>query len=199
MVKIGREEKMAHSDLRRQQILDAACTCVRAAGFHGASMAKIATKSGLSVGQIYRYFENKNAIMAAVVDHNVARLGETFAQCREQAGSSPEALTMLLTDVLERSFNRDHTALVLEMLAEGARSPNIAAILRSSDARERRSSDAVWQLEHQTHWSQQEFQARVEVLRIVFNGLLVRGRLNPNTDRAALIRVLEPAIRALIT
>ncbi len=44
---------------RRQQILDAACDQVRQSGFHGASMADIARAAGLSVGQIYRYFENK--------------------------------------------------------------------------------------------------------------------------------------------
>ena len=43
-------------EARRQQILDAACDCVRQAGFHGASMAEIAKASGLSVGLIYRYF-----------------------------------------------------------------------------------------------------------------------------------------------
>ena len=46
-------------EARREQILDAACDCVRRAGFHGASMAEIAQAAGVSVGQIYRYFENK--------------------------------------------------------------------------------------------------------------------------------------------
>ena len=191
--------KGALSDLRRQQILDATSACVCAAGFHSASMAEIAKASGLSVGQIYRHFENKNAIIAAVVDQNLARLRDTFAQRREQTDSLTEALTTLLSEVLERSFNRDHTALALEMLAESARNPNIAAILQASDAQERRSSDAVLQLARKPHWSQEEFEARVEVLRIFFDGLLIRGLLDPNVNRAALIGVLAPAIRALMT
>ena len=52
----------SNGEARRQQIVDAASTCARRAGFHGASMAEIAHAAGLSVGQIYRYFENKEAI-----------------------------------------------------------------------------------------------------------------------------------------
>ena len=198
MTKIRREQKGGLSELRRQQILDATRACVSAAGFYGASMAEIAKASGLSVGQIYRYFENKDAIIAAVVDQNLAQLRETFSSRREQADSWVQALTMLLPDALERSFSRDHTALALEMLAEGARNPNIAVILQTSDARERRSNAAVLQQIRKPHWSQQEFEARIEVLRMLFNGLLIRGFLDPSTDRAALIGASERTIRALI-
>jgi len=67
-------------EARRQQILDAACDCVRQAGFHGASMAEIAKAAGLSVGQIYRYFENKEAIIAAIVAQDLAEMREKFAE-----------------------------------------------------------------------------------------------------------------------
>lgn len=53
--------KRTDAETRRQQIVDAASACARRSGFHGASMAEIAQTAGLSVGQIYRYFENKEA------------------------------------------------------------------------------------------------------------------------------------------
>ena len=41
--------------------------CFRASGFHAASMSQIASEAGLSVGQIYRYFSNKDAIIEEMI------------------------------------------------------------------------------------------------------------------------------------
>jgi AcrR family transcriptional regulator len=58
-----------------------------AVGFHGASMADIAKAAGLSVGQIYRYFENKEAIIAAIVAQDLAEMREKFAEMESQPGT----------------------------------------------------------------------------------------------------------------
>src|ERR1700733_12776427 len=65
---------------RRRQMLAAPSSCARRAGFHGASMAEIAQAANLSVGQIYRYFENKEAIIAAIVAQDHAAMREKFAR-----------------------------------------------------------------------------------------------------------------------
>jgi AcrR family transcriptional regulator len=57
------DSKQAKVQARRDQIVDAAKLCFRQHGFHAASMAEIAHASQLSVGQIYRYFDNKDAII----------------------------------------------------------------------------------------------------------------------------------------
>src|ERR1700751_4700643 len=82
-------------EARRQQILDAACECVRKAGFHGASMAEIAQAAGLSVGQIYRYFENKEAIIAAIVAQDLAAIREKFAELESSGQPLTEAVIAL--------------------------------------------------------------------------------------------------------
>ena len=51
---------------RRSQILDAALVCFAKHGFHQASMHDISAEAGISVGLIYRYFENKEAVIAAI-------------------------------------------------------------------------------------------------------------------------------------
>ena len=56
---------------RRDQVLTAAAARFQDRGFHGASMSEIAVASGMSVGHIYHYFQNKEAIIEAIVERNL--------------------------------------------------------------------------------------------------------------------------------
>src|SRR5688572_30249742 len=60
------------AERRRAQVLEAAAVCFNREGFHGASMASIADEAQISVGQIYRYFANKEAVIEALVEVSMA-------------------------------------------------------------------------------------------------------------------------------
>jgi AcrR family transcriptional regulator len=51
---------------RRQTILDAAAALFAQRGFSGTSMADIVAASGVATGTVYRYFDNKDAVVMAV-------------------------------------------------------------------------------------------------------------------------------------
>lgn len=51
---------------KREQIIEAALELVAEQGFHGAPMAMIAGKAGVGAGTIYRYFENKDALIFGI-------------------------------------------------------------------------------------------------------------------------------------
>ena len=55
---------------RRSQILEAALVCFAKRGFHQTSMHDISGEAGISVGLIYRYFENKEAVISAMADRH---------------------------------------------------------------------------------------------------------------------------------
>lgn len=61
---------------RRTQILDAATRVFALKGFHRATVKEIAREAGLADGTIYLYFENKNALMLALLD----RMNESDAR-----------------------------------------------------------------------------------------------------------------------
>jgi len=51
---------------KRDEIVQAALVLIAEHGFHGAPMAMIAERAGVGAGTIYRYFENKDQLIAAL-------------------------------------------------------------------------------------------------------------------------------------
>ncbi len=59
---------------RKREILEAAACAFREQGFHRAGMRDIAAALGMTVGNLYYYFENKQALLAFCQEDTVARL-----------------------------------------------------------------------------------------------------------------------------
>ena len=90
---------------RPTQILDAAVACFAKRGFHQASMHDISAEAGISVGLIYRYFQNKEAVIAAMADRHKKEISEIL----DRAGQAPtllESLEILVHGALCREANR---------------------------------------------------------------------------------------------
>src|ERR1700732_2250207 len=81
---------------RRTQILDAAVVCFAKRGFHQASMHDISAEAGISVGLIYRYFQNKEAVISAMADRHQKEIHEMLERAR-QAPTLFESLEILFT------------------------------------------------------------------------------------------------------
>lgn len=64
---------MARQD-KRDCIILAAMTLIAEQGFHGASMSMIAEKAGVGIGTIYRYFENRDALIRTMYKEKEERL-----------------------------------------------------------------------------------------------------------------------------
>src|SRR5207237_9723849 len=81
---------------RQTQILDAALICFAKRGFHQASMHDISGEAGISVGLIYRYFENKEAVISAMADRHKKEIYDMLERAR-QAATLLESLEILFT------------------------------------------------------------------------------------------------------
>src|ERR1700739_1869281 len=79
---------------RPAQILDAAVACFAKRGFHQASMHDISAEAGISVGLIYRYFQNKEAVISAMADRHKKQIHDILERAR-QASSLRESLETL--------------------------------------------------------------------------------------------------------
>src|SRR2546430_6635164 len=67
---------------RPAQILDAALVCFAQRGFHQTSMHDISAEAGISVGLIYRYFANKEAVISAHAHRHKNENQEGFGSAR---------------------------------------------------------------------------------------------------------------------
>src|SRR6476469_7117941 len=112
---------------RRCQILDAALICFAKRGFHPTSMHDISAEAGISVGLIYRYFENKEAVIGAMADRHKHQIQELLAQAA-QAPSLLESLEILFTaHCCEEP--KLQSAFVVDLYSEAARNPEIAGLV----------------------------------------------------------------------
>ena len=114
---------------RRSQILDASLVCFAKRGFHQASMHDISAEAGISVGLIYRYFENKEAVISAMADRHKKEIGEVLERAR-QAPTLLESLEILFTAHCCENEPRVISAFVVDLYAEASRNPRVADLVR---------------------------------------------------------------------
>jgi TetR/AcrR family transcriptional regulator, repressor for uid operon len=114
---------------RRTQILDAALVCFAKRGFHQASMHDIAAEARISVGLIYRYFENKEAVISAMADRHKKEISEVLQRAR-QAPTLLESVEILFTAHCCENEPRVISAFVVDLYAEASRNPRVADLVR---------------------------------------------------------------------
>ncbi|WP_158285677.1 TetR/AcrR family transcriptional regulator [Pseudohoeflea suaedae] len=100
-------------------------------GFDGASMQDLAQGAQMSVGNFYRYFPSKNAIIQAMIQFDMNCLDAEFAEI-ETAENPREVFLAKLSDRIENLSNEE-AALWTEMQAASFRVPEIAAVKRTME------------------------------------------------------------------
>src|SRR5215475_3901720 len=114
---------------RPSQILDAALSCFAKRGFHQTSMHDISAEAGISVGLIYRYFENKEAVISAMADRHKKEISEVLERAR-QAPTLLESLEILFTAHCCEDAPQVVSAFVVDLYAEASRNPHVADLVR---------------------------------------------------------------------
>ena len=120
---------MDSSSDRRTQILDAALVCFAKRGFHQASMHDISAEAGISVGLIYRYFENKDAVISAMADRHKKEIHEVLERA-QQAPTLLESLEILFTAHCCEDAPQVVSAFVVDLYAEASRNQRVADLVR---------------------------------------------------------------------
>src|ERR1700720_2467134 len=113
---------------RRSQILDAAVVCFAKHGFHQASMHDISTEAGISVGLIYRYFQNKEAVISAMADRHKKEIHEILERARQASGLL-ESLGVLFTAHCGAAEPQAVSAFVVDLFAEASRNTHVAELV----------------------------------------------------------------------
>lgn len=59
---------------KRRRIIETATMEFARKGYHDASVSNIASKSGISVGSVYKYFDSKLDLFLTIVHHSISRM-----------------------------------------------------------------------------------------------------------------------------
>lgn len=102
-------------------------------GFDGASMQDLARAASMSVGNFYRYFPSKNAIVAALVERDMRDLQESFEMIC-QSEDPAEALVAAFDQRIGSEVEHGDCALWTEIDAAANRKPEIAEMVRRLEA-----------------------------------------------------------------
>ena len=92
-------------------------------------MHDISAEAGISVGLIYRYFENKDAVISAMADRHKKEIHEVLERA-QQAPTLLESLEILFTAHCCENEPRVISAFVVDLYAEASRNPHVADLVR---------------------------------------------------------------------
>ncbi|EPK4108062.1 TetR/AcrR family transcriptional regulator [Klebsiella pneumoniae] len=165
---------------RRAEIVVAAQKCFAEKGLHGASVADIAREAGLSVGQLYRIFASKEAIVSEIVN---ARVGEMIDENHNLARKAAVLAGRIPTSAATKSDNY----LLMEINAEASRNPRLREILMQADRRLKEEGGRLSQRYH-PGLSDARRNAASELIAVLTEGAAYRCELSASTpvDKADL-------------
>jgi AcrR family transcriptional regulator len=114
------------SELRKEQILEAAMVVFARLGFHKARMDDIVQEAGLSKGAVYWYFKSKDEIITTILNRFMERELEDFRQIGQIDGPIPIRLTIMMkTMAKEIEEISDLMPIIYEFYAVAAREETI--------------------------------------------------------------------------
>jgi AcrR family transcriptional regulator len=119
-------------DQRSAEILDRVRYAFAEKGFDGTSMQDLARAAGISVGNFYRYFPSKAAIVEALIARDLQEIEAEFGSV--SASADPKAA---LRDAILRHMNGDYCEgqMMAEISAAALRKPEVGAIVALMEAR----------------------------------------------------------------
>ena len=200
-VTIAPPSDASRAETRRAQIRAAAEHCFRQHGFHGTSIAQISKAAGMSTGHIYHYFENKEAIISDIVAQDLDRLLTLTAELRA-ASDVKSAMVERAIEGVQDNLDPGTAGLQLEIVAEAARNPRVAHIVRTADRQCRNSLKETLRTLRQGAGHQDSEMAlagMTEALAAMFEGLKIRSIRNPDLDQDAVVQTFRRMIHNLLT
>jgi AcrR family transcriptional regulator len=184
--------------LRRLQILDAARGAFRSHGFHAASMAVVAAGAKMSVGQIYRYFDNKEAIVAAIVEEHIEEFMRDLAMMASEDGSLSDRLLNNFSQTIRRHIDSGFLSLTFEVRAEAARHPELQETLVKKDRQIQARIVDLMNSTELARLSNEELNIRAEQVCLLFEGVVARVGRHRDFNLAMMNALVQPLLSAVL-
>lgn len=152
----------------------------------------------MSVGHIYRYFASKNEIIQAIVRQDTEDTLAHMAELEARGDDLYQAVIEGVDEKEEAALDRDRAALMLEVRAEAARNPAVAAVLEAADRELRSNFARLLAKAKPDGWTDADLAARIELMALMYDGIPTRIVSHPDLDRAALFAMIRQTFAALL-
>ncbi|WP_369252178.1 TetR/AcrR family transcriptional regulator [Geodermatophilus amargosae] len=184
---------------RRMAIVGAALDLFATRGLDRTTTAEIARAAGVSSGALFHYFPSKRAVFLAMFDAEREEWDEAFGAARAQEDPW-EALMGVVDRLADEAAHPAMAGLVVEVLAQAHRDPEVAALVAGSDRRMLRGVaglvDRLRDAGRADPGAPSATAARWVLT--VTDGFMTRGYPEPDRDRPAEVRAAKRLIaRAL--
>lgn len=182
---------VAPADLRSAMILAAVHRAFMDKGFDGASMQDLAREAGMSVGNFYRYFPSKAAIVEAIITHDLQDLERDFSEIIGSKNPMQRLRDTIKKHVEDGLCNGDGR-LWAEIAAVALRKPEIAAIVGRMDVALKHQLTTVFSitsglpLEDVVH----RYGAHASLLKMMVMASAMQGCNNAGSQQAQLTELV---------
>ena len=186
----ARIEPTSAQAVRRAHILDAADACFVRNGFHRTTMQDLAREAAMSPGNIYRYFDSKEAVVLGLAERDRER-GAVLVEMLERSGDRRGVLNGILAAYFTE-MTRGAAILRLDLWGEATRNPAIGAMIEHGDAEGR-----TWLIEtFSTIAPACDAAGLFEAVAPLMKGIFVSRALIPDYDAGPAVRQLLALIDA---
>lgn len=138
MRKVDPERQQA----KRRQIVEAAVECFARRGFHATTTAEICAAAGMSPGNLFHYFDSKDAIIQAIAEEERHETAVVFAQL-DAAENVLDALLEMAEGAMTLTGDEVYARISIEIAAEATRNPKITAMFVANDMKTKASLVAL--------------------------------------------------------
>lgn len=188
MMQCDQQPRGARADARRQHLLDVARKLFIDNGFHQTGVAQIASVSGIKVGQIYRDFQSKEEIIAAITEADVTAWLEEDVLSRAVADSDLDAIRAWIRRFGKYEEPVSECRMMAEIIAESGRNERIAEIHQAVDLRMRNCLAAALVALAPGSDRSRDVPRVVELILAIGIGIMIRRVVHPKMNVADLGR-----------
>jgi len=161
-------------------------------------MAEIAIEAGMSVGHIYRYFANKEAIISAIVQDDLDQVLCDMSDLPIHGAQLRSALVERVERAVTLVCNPAKAILMAEISAEAARNPAVCEIVREADKEVFERLRALFSTAFGGQLSCADLDARTLMLQLLFQGVAVQITRNPGLNKDTLFALVTLTIDVLL-
>lgn len=121
---------------RRAEIVDAAERCVKAKGLHYLKLRDVARESGKSLGNLYNYFQNKEAIVEALIERQAQSfIAMLSAESDHEDLDSDARCRICVERIVDAYLEPESVRLSIFIASEALVNPRVREIKLKADLR----------------------------------------------------------------